>query len=64
MDKRTRELRKLAARYDRKVVQTRRGHSRLVCKYGRRPFITVSISPSDKRAMLNIEAELKRLDKS
>jgi len=60
MDKRLRELKKLADKYGRKVEQTKNSHYRLVDKKGRKPAIIASVSPSDYRSMKNAEAMMKR----
>ena len=63
MDRHLRSLKKLAKQFGRTVETTKRGHFRLVCKRGARPYVVASNTPSDPRTRANLIAELKRNDK-
>lgn len=58
MDKRSRQLKKLADKYGRTVVKGRT-HNKLICNRGVFTTVFVSQSPSDQRAIRNIEGQLK-----
>lgn len=60
MRKAHRELKKLAARYGRRVEHTKNGHFKLICLHGERDFVIVASSSSDARSGKNMEADLKR----
>jgi len=53
-----RELKKLAARYGRRIEHGGK-HMRLVCERGEFKTVFCAKTPSDRRAMKNIERELK-----
>lgn len=64
MKKHIREVKKLAAKFDRDVVQRRRGHLSLVCRRGERAPIFTSLSSGDHRMMKNLETHLRHSDET
>ena len=60
MNKRERELRKLAASFGREVKFLRGGHIALVA-FGK-PVVITSTSPSDHRTGKNLRAQLRKAD--
>lgn len=66
MGQSTREYRKrlaeLADRYHRDIVKGRRNHDKLICRRGDRPYVVVSSTTADTRAIKNIERDLRRAD--
>lgn len=61
MDRRLRDLKKIARQFDRQIEHRSR-HIALTCPHGRRPVIFFSATPSDRRALLNLISELRRND--